>query len=195
MFAYLEGNLTYKSPALLHLAIGGVAYEVHISLRTYDKIQALDAVRLYTHVQVREDGWTIFGFADEQERATFRALLAVNGVGATTARLILSSLSPAEISRAIAQDDHRLLGKVKGIGPKTAQRMVLELKGKLMMSDGDETMTGKQGSWHNTTADDALIALMNLGIARTAAEAALKKVPDAENKAVEELLREALRNL
>ncbi len=194
MFAYLEGNLTYKSPALVHLAIGGIAYEVHISLRTHEKIQALDAVRLYTHVQVREDGWTVYGFADEQERATFRALLAVNGVGATTARLVLSSLSPAEISRAIATDDHRLLGKVKGIGPKTAQRMVLELKGKLMIgADGESG--GRQGSWHNTNAEDALIALMNLGIARPAAEAALKKVAHAEDKPVEELLREALRNL
>jgi Holliday junction DNA helicase RuvA len=194
MYAYLEGNLTYKSPALLHLATAGVGYEVHISLRTYEKIQHLEAVRLYTHLQVREDAWTLYGFADEAERVTFRSLISVNGVGATTATLVLSAMSPDELERAVATDDHRALGRVKGIGPKTAQRMVLELKGKLVPGTGT-TGGVKQDSWHNTVEDDALIALVNLGIARSVAESAVKKVPDASSMTVEALLKEALRNL
>lgn len=196
MYAYLDGNLTYKSPALLHLAAGGVGYELHISLRTFEKIQHLDAARLYTHLVVREDAWTLYGFADEAERTTFRALIGVQGVGAATARLVLSALAPEELERAVATDDHRTLGRVKGIGPKTAQRMVLELKGKLAAGLNTGAAGGaKQTSWHNTIEEDALIALVNLGIARPAAEAAVKKVPDAASLTVEALLKAALRNL
>src|SRR6476660_4728028 len=121
MFAYLEGDLTYKSPSLLHLATGGIGYEVNITLQTYSKIQHLDRCRLYTHLQVREDAWVLYGFADEAERATFRQLLNINGVGAATSRIILSSLTAEELSRAVAAEDNRVLEKVKGIGAKTAQ--------------------------------------------------------------------------
>lgn len=194
MYAYLEGNLTFKSPSLLHLAVGGVGYEMHISLRTFEKVQHLEHCRLYTHLRVAEDAWTMYGFADEAERATFRALIDVNGVGTATARLLLSSMSPDELHAAVATDNAIALGRVKGIGPKTAQRLVLELKGKLALPAA--TINGVvQTSWRNTTTDDALIALVNLGIARPAAEAAVKRVPDAGSLAVEELVRQALRAL
>ena len=194
MFAYLEGNLTLKSPSLLHLSVGGVGYELHISLRTYDKVQALDHCRLYTHLRIAEDAWTMYGFADESERATFRALIEVQGVGAATARLLLSSMSPEELHAAVATDNAIALGRVKGIGPKTAQRLVLELKGKLALPAS--SINGVvQTSWRNTTTDDALIALVNLGIARPAAEAAVKRVPGAADLAVEELVKQALRAL
>ncbi len=196
MYAYLDGNLTYKSPALLHLAAGGVGYELHISLRTFEKIQHLEAARLYTHLLVREDAWILYGFADEAERTTFRALIGVQGVGAAIARLVLSALSPDELERAVATDDHKTLGRIKGIGPKTAQRMVLELKGKL--APGAALTTGgavQQTTWRNTVEEDALIALVNLGIARPVAETAVKKVPDAGSLTVEALLKAALRNL
>jgi len=198
MFAYLEGSLTLKSPSLLHLSVGGVGYEVHISLRTYEKVQALDHCRLFTHLRIAEDAWTLYGFADEAERATFRALIDVQGVGAATARLLLSSMSPEELQRAVATDDARALGRVKGIGPKTAQRLVLELKGKLALpaaAGANGTSTAVQTTWRNTTADDALIALVNLGIARPAAEAAVKRVPNASELPVEEVVRQALRAL
>lgn len=194
MFAYLEGNLTYKSPALVTLMTGGVGYELHISLHTYEKIQHLEAVRLYTHLKISEDAWTLYGFADEAERTTFRHLIGVSGVGAATARLILSALTSEDLGRIISNGDHIALGKIKGIGPKTAQRMVLELKGKILAST-ENPLGAQQGSWHNTTADDALLALVNLGIARTAAETALKKVAGAADMTVEVLLKEALKNL
>ncbi len=194
MFAYLEGNLTLKSPSTLHLAVGGVGYEVHISLRTYEKVQALDHCRLYTHLRIAEDSWTMYGFADEAERATFRALIEVQGVGAATARLLLSSMSPDELHTAVATDNAVALGRVKGIGPKTAQRLVLELKGKLALPTS--SVNGVvQTSWRNTTTDDALIALVNLGIARPAAEAAVKRVSGGADLPVEELVKQALRAL
>src|SRR5436190_197238 len=124
MFAYLEGDLTYKSPSLLYLSASGIGYEVNITLQTYDKIQALDKCRLYTHLQIREDAWVLYGFADEEERATFRLLLGISGVGATTARIILSSLTPEELDRTIALEDAAKLEKIKGIGAKTAQRII-----------------------------------------------------------------------
>jgi Holliday junction DNA helicase RuvA len=193
MFAYLEGELTHKSPSLLHVLCGGVGYEVNITLQTYAKIQHLEKVRLLIHLQIREDAWVLYGFADEQERITFRALLAINGVGAATSRIILSSLTPGELEKVVSSDDTRTLQLVKGIGAKTAQRIVLELKGKLQADNS--AVTAVQGFIHNTTADDALIALMNLGIARPAAVEAIKKVPDAGEKTVEELIKMALRAL
>ncbi len=193
MFAFLEGELSYKSPSLLHVLCGGVGYEVNITLQTYAKIQHLEKARLLIHLQIREDAWVLFGFADELERITFRALLGISGVGAATARIILSSLTPNELERAVSNDETRVLQMVKGIGAKTAQRIVLELKGKLQTDNS--AVTAVQGFIHNTTADDALIALMNLGIARAAAAEAIKKVPDATEKSVEDVIKLALRAL
>lgn len=192
MFAYLDGELTYKSPSLLYLLTGGIGYEVHITLQTYDRIQQLDRCRLYTHLQIREDAWVLYGFADEQERATFRQLLGISGVGAATARIILSSLTTEELERAIATDDSRTLERVKGIGSKTAQRIVLELKGKLGALKKDGSLPVHM---HNTPTDDALIALVNLGIIKSVAESALKKIKDAPTLSVENLIKQALRNL
>lgn len=191
MFAYLEGDLSYKSPSLLYMNVGGVGYEINITLQTYARIQQKDHCRLYTHLQVREDAWVLYGFAEEQERATFRQLLGINGVGAATARIILSSLTPEELSRAVATEDTRTLEKVKGIGAKTAQRIILELKGKLIASKS----TDLAPSMHNTKEDDALIALVNLGISRAAADVALRKIKDTASLTVEELIKQALRAL
>lgn len=192
MFAYLEGSLAYKSPSLLYLSVNGTGYEVNITLQTYSKIQQLDKCRLYTHLQIREDAWVLYGFADEQERTTFRQLLNINGVGAATARVILSSLTPEELERAVATDDVKTLERVKGIGSKTAQRIVLELKGKLMVKSTNGEIPVPR---HNSIQDDALIALINLGIAKTQAETAIKKIKDASQLSVEELIKQALRAL
>jgi holliday junction DNA helicase RuvA len=192
MFAYLEGNLVYKSPSLLYVDVHGVGYELNITLQTYAKIQSLDKCRLYTHLQVREDAWVLYGFADEEERATFRQLLNINGVGAVTARIILSSLTTDELERAVNSEDNRTLERVKGIGGKTAQRIILELKGKLTKSKNTASTSPVM---HNTTQEDALIALVNLGINRGVAENAIKKTNNASSLTVEELIKQALRAL
>lgn len=193
MYAYLQGKITYKSPSLLYLDVNGLAYEVNITLRTYDKIQSLEECRLYTHVKVSEDAWVLFGFAEESERSTFRQLLNINGVGAGTARIILSSLSPSELERAVVTEDTGVLEKVKGIGAKTAQRIILELKGKINTKTS-VLNPNNSAETYNTKANDALIALVNLGINKTAAEAALKKAGSTDLP-VEELIKQALRNL
>ena len=192
MFAFLEGELSYKSPSLLYLLVNGVGYEVNITLQTYAKIQELQKCRLYTHLQVREDAWVLYGFADEQERVTFRQLLGINGVGAGTARIILSSLTPEELERAVATEDIKTLERVKGIGSKTAQRIVLELKGKLAGAKNTDNLSLPR---HNTTQEDALIALVNLGINRGVAEGAIGKIKDVSQLSVEELIKQALRAL
>lgn len=192
MFAYLQGLLTYKSPSLLHVDVNGAGYEVNITLQTFTKVQHEEKYKLFTHVHVREDAWTIYGFADEVERDTFRKLIAVNGVGAGTARIILSSMTPAELEQAVFTDDIKALEKVKGIGGKTAQRIILELKGKLINTKNIEGTVSVQ---HNTVREDALIALVNLGISRAVAEAALKKIENSSEPSVEDLIKQALRAL
>lgn len=192
MYAYLEGKLVYKSPSLLHLFVNGVGYEVNITLQTYSKVQQLDSCKLYIHMQIREDAWVMYGFADENERTTFRQLLGINGVGAATARIILSSLTPDELERVITLEDTHTLEKVKGIGAKTAQRIVLELKGKLQIQKNTSSLPI---TVHNTALDDALFALVNLGISKPMAEGAIKKVKDASALSVEELIKQALKVL
>lgn len=194
MFAYLQGTLTHKSPSVLHLDVNGIGYEVNITLQTFTAIQALDACKLFIHVRIMEDAWTLFGFAEEAERITFRMLLGISGVGAMTARLVLSALTPAELERAVSGGDAKLLERIKGIGPKAAQRIVLELKGKLKPGEGD-TITSTKGFAHNTVEDDALVALVNLGIARAQAETAMKKLTNKETMTVEELIKGALKVL
>jgi Holliday junction DNA helicase RuvA len=134
----------------------------------------------------------LYGFADETERATFRLLLGINGVGASTARVILSSLIPEELERAVGTEDTRTLEKVKGIGAKTAQRIILELKGKLVLQKNNATLPTLS---HNTTEADALFALVNLGISKSVAETAIRKIKDASSLTVEELIKQALRVL
>ena len=192
MYAFLEGDLVYKSPSLLYLSAGGVGYEVNITLQTYSQIVNATRCRLYTHLQVREDAWVLYGFADEEERATFRQLLNINGVGAATARIILSSLTTDELERAISLEDAKTLEKVKGIGNKTALRIILELKGKLLRQKNSSPLSAPK---HNTIPEDALIALVNLGISKGIAENAIKKITNASSLTVEELIKQALRAL
>lgn len=192
MFAYIEGELVYKSPSLVYLFVNGIGYEVNITLQTYSKIQSLEKCRLYTHLQIREDAWVMYGFADEPERETFRYLLGISGVGTSTARIILSSLTPSELERVVAMEDTRTLEKVKGIGAKTAQRIILELKGKLHLQENNEAIAP---AMHNTKEEDALFALINLGINKAIAEGALKKIKDSSSMTTEELIKQALRVL
>ncbi len=192
MFAFLEGNLAYKSPSLLNMDVHGVGYELNITLQTYAKIQHLDHCKLYTHLQVREDAWVLYGFADEEERVTFRQLLNISGVGAATARIILSSLTTDELERAVSGEDNKTLERVKGIGGKTAQRIILELKGKIQKRQNTSSISAVK---HNTTEEDALIALVNLGINKAVADSAINKINNISSLTVEEIIKQALRAL
>ncbi|HEX5667284.1 MAG TPA: Holliday junction branch migration protein RuvA [Chitinophagaceae bacterium] len=193
MIAYLSGNFSYKSPAVVYVDVNGVGYEVNITLNTYSHIQNQEKGTLYTYLQVKEDGHTLYGFSDLAEKAMFVKLIGINGVGAATARMMLSSLKPDDITRAILQSDTRMLEAIKGIGKKTAERIVLELRDKLGKG---EVGTPNSALIHNTLEQDALIALQALGISRPAAENALKKVLNGnENYNLEQLIKKALQSI
>jgi holliday junction DNA helicase RuvA len=195
MIAYLKGNFTTKTPTMVLVEVQGVGYEVNISLHTFSRIQGLDKGTLLTCLLIREDAHILYGFYEQEEKDLFLHLISVSGVGAATARIMLSSLPPAEIARAIVQGNEPVLERVKGIGKKTAQRLVLELRDKLSRKPG-AGLTGPDipSLSHNTSEADALNALLALGIARSAAELALRKViqSDPEIAGVEQLIKRAL---
>jgi Holliday junction DNA helicase RuvA len=176
---------------MVHVDVNGVGYEVQVSLHTYSQLQALDKVKLYTYQQFREDGQTLYGFFEPEERQMFVQLIGINGVGAATARMMLSSMKPEEIARAISGGDSRSLEKVKGIGKKTAERIVLELKDK-MSKTGVESINSS--FIYNTLEQDSLNALVALGIPRTAAEAAVKKAVQSttDTQTLEIIIKKAL---
>ena len=192
MYAYLEGKFTYKSPAQVYLDVNGVGYEVNISLHTYSAIQQLNQGKLFTHLQVKEDGHILFGFFEKEEKEIFLQLISVSGVGASTARMMLSSIKPEEISKAIVQGNVKLLESVKGIGKKTAERLVLELKDKVTKS---VTSGGFAVSVLNTIEQDAAIALTALGISKSQAEQAVQKIIKLEPDIhiLEDLIKKALK--
>lgn len=192
MYAYLQGSFTHKTPARIILETHGVGYEVHVSLQTYSVIQSLSEGRLYTYLQVKEDAHVLFGFATPQEKDIFLQLISVSGVGASTARMMLSSVKPEDIVQAIQSGDHRSLERVKGIGKKTAERLVLELRDKIGAIDiatpaGSKVPVSKE--------KDALDALVSLGITKNMAEQAIQKVIQTESSSVEleELIKKALK--
>ena len=192
MIAYLEGKFSYKNPALVYVDVNGVGYEVNISLNTYSHIQKLKEGKLFTYMQVKEDAHNLFGFFDNYEKEMFVMLISVSGIGATTARMMLSSMKPDELSRAIVRGDVRLLESVKGIGKKTAERVVLELKDKLAKLPIDGSLTP---ATHGTMEQDALNALVALGISKPVADQALRKIMTAEPglEQLEELIKRALK--
>jgi Holliday junction DNA helicase RuvA len=193
MIAYLKGDFAYKSPATVHMDVNGVGYEVQISLNTYSKIQDLDKGILYTHLLIREDAHILYGFYEMAEKEMFQHLISVSGIGASISRVILSYMRVDEISRAIVQSDVRALEGIKGIGKKTAERLVLELRDKLAKQPLDTNISPMK---NNTLRQDALNALTALGINRLAAEQALTKVIASEpNLPVEDLIKKTLRIL
>ena len=192
MYAYLQGKFSLKNPAQVYIDVNGVGYEVNISLNTYTYIQNSEAGKLYTYLQVKEDAHTLFGFFDRGEKEMFIQLISVSGIGASTARMMLSHLKPDEVSNAIQQGNVKLLESIKGIGKKTAERLVLELRDKMGKMDNIVHITATPG---NTMQQDALNALVALGIARAQAEAAIKKisVSDTNINNLEELIKKALK--
>jgi Holliday junction DNA helicase RuvA len=196
MIAYLKGAFARKTPAAVIVDVGGVGYDVQISLNTYSKIQNLESGLLHTYLLVREDAQILYGFFEETERQLFQNLISVSGIGAGTARVMLSYLKPDELSRAILQGNTRALEGIKGIGRKTAERVVLELRDKLGKNPLP-SIDGNISSWKsNSLQMDALEALVALGINRQAADAAVQKVLKAdEGLGVEAVIKKALQSL
>ncbi|HEY0680593.1 MAG TPA: Holliday junction branch migration protein RuvA [Chitinophagaceae bacterium] len=194
MFAFLKGSFVLKLPAMVHVDVNGVGYEVQISLNTYSRIQGLDKGVLFTHLHIQEDKHTLYGFFEPAEKEMFLHLISVGGVGAATARMMLSSLRPEDISRAISQGNAKLLESVKGIGKKSAERIILELRDKVSRTGSGSNISPLIS---NSLEQDALNALISLGIARNTGEQAVKKVVTAEPdlKQVEDIIKKALKSL
>jgi len=194
MYEFIKGRLAEKTPTYAVIETGGIGYLLHISLYTYAQLKEDENCTLLIHMVVREDAMLFFGFVTASERELFRHLISVSGIGPNTARMILSSINPSEIIQAIAQGNAPLLQSIKGIGSKTAQRLIVELKDKL--SKGlipDEKMT----DGYNTKKDEALSGLIILGFSKIVAEKALNKVIEKEGSTlpVEQLIRHALKIL
>ncbi len=193
MIAHLQGKLVEKSPTQIIIDCGGIGYHVNISLHTYSLLPNTDFIKVYTHLQIKEDAHTLFGFMEKSEREIFRLLLSVSGIGASIARTMLSSLDPKQITNAIASADVVTIQSIKGIGSKTAQRVILDLKEKILkLYDLDEVSMSQS----NTNRDEALSALEVLGFVRKTSEKIIEKIvkedPDAS---VETIIKKALKNL
>lgn len=195
MIAYLNGTLAHTSPSMVHVEVNGVGYEVQISLHTYSRLEGKDKVKLLIHQQFREDGQTLYGFHDQPEKDMFVQLIGITGVGASTARMMLSSMRPDEIAQAISRGDSKLLERVKGIGKKTAERIVLELKDK--MSKLPVSMSGSMPAAVPSQEQDALQALVALGIPRATAEQAVRKAAASlpADQPLETLIKKALQSI
>lgn len=191
MIHHLNGKLVEKHPTLLIIECGGVGYEVKISLNTFSVLTDNEAIHIYTRQVIREDAHVLYGFATKEEREMFGYLTSVSGVGATTAMIMLSSLTPDQVVQAIQTDDVRLIQSIKGIGTKTAQRLIVDLKDKVLkISLNTENIFAT----NNTNRFDALTALLSLGFDKKNVEKALDKVTVGD-QSVEELIKEALKTL
>lgn len=192
MIEYICGRITALNPAAVTVETrGGVAYQLQISLPTFSKLEAAtDEVRLMVHESIREDAWTLYGFLDENEREVFRLLIGVSGVGASTARMILSALPADELSSVIASSDVKRLKSVKGVGAKTAERIIVDLRDKIKAPDATLII---QSPATSEAFDEALAALTMLGFAAQQSRKVLKKLFDAEpTLKVEAAIRKAL---
>jgi holliday junction DNA helicase RuvA len=194
MYAYIDGKLVFKCPAYVVIDAGGVGYHINISLNTYSFLGNTERCKLYTWLHVKEDAHTLYGFADESERRLFLHLISISGIGPNTGRMMLSSITPVEIQTAIINGNVSLIQRIKGIGPKSAQRIILELQDKLR-KEGPDTLTVTP--LNKTVKDEALSALVMLGFARNVAEKALEQEISRNTGVltVEELIKLALKSL
>ncbi len=193
MYEYFVGNLIEKNPAYVVLETGGIGYLINITLNTFTEIKDMERAKLLVHYVVREDAQILYGFFSETERSLFRALITVSGVGASTARLVLSSLTAAEAYDAIVSGNAAVLQSVKGIGGKTAQRIVVDLKDKLAK---EPVTIEKLPAGHNTLKEEALSGLLILGFSKNVASRAVDRILREQSvKSVEELIKESLKIL
>ncbi|WP_104734785.1 Holliday junction branch migration protein RuvA [Hanstruepera ponticola] len=193
MISHIQGKLVEKKPTNVVIDCGGVGYNLNISLHTFSQIPDQENLKLFTHLQVKEDSHTLFGFTTTSEREIFRLLISVSGIGASTARTMLSSLTPKQIREGIAVGDVALIQSIKGIGAKTAQRVILDLKDKILkVYDIDENSALES----NTNKDEALSALEVLGFSKKQSERVIDKILSQEpNANVETIIKQALKNL
>jgi len=194
MIAFVKGHFAVKTPARLVVDVNGVGYELHISLNTYAAISSQDSGLLFTYLHITENAQTLFGFAEMSEKELFMQLISVSGVGASTARMMLSGMKPAEITRAIIQGNTKQLEAIKGIGKKSAERLIVELRDKLGKQSLESPISGFSTPQNDL---DAINALISLGIGRVMAEQAVKKVMLAapDNQSLEEIIKLSLKNL
>ncbi|WP_207424022.1 Holliday junction branch migration protein RuvA [Desertivirga brevis] len=194
MYAYIDGRLVFKCPTYVVLEAGGIGYQINISLNTYSKLPSEERCKLYVWQHVKEDAHTLYGFVEEGEKRLFLHLISVSGIGPGTGRMILSSITPEEIQTAIVKGDLPLIQRIKGIGPKSAQRIILELQDKLK-KEGLESLTSIPQ--YNSARDEALSALVMLGFGKNQAEKALDNIlkKQAGTITVEDLIKGALKAL
>ncbi len=195
MISYIKGQITFKNPTFIVVETGGVGYRINITLNTYSQIEKAEQVKILTHFHVKEDSQTLYGFAEEAERNMFRHLIAVSGIGPSTAQTVLSSMNSEDVRAAIIGENVAAFKNVKGIGPKTAKRVILDLKDKLLKDGGDiPTVVTASG---NTLREEALSALLALQINKVQAQKVLNKIlkENPNLSKVEDLIRLALRQL
>lgn len=194
MYEYLSGKLVFKCPTYVVLDVHGIGYHINISLYTFGKIKDSELSKLFISFQVKEDSHTFYGFAEEGERRLFNHLLSVSGIGASTGRMILSSITPTEIQAAIVQGDVKQIQRIKGIGPKSAQRIILELQDKLKKEGPDTLINVPQ---HQSAYEEALSALVMLGFNKLQADKVLAETvkTNTTQLTVEELIKIALKRL
>lgn len=195
MYEYIQGPVAELAPAYAVVDAGGVGYFLHISLQTYSEIESADTAKLYVHYVVREDAQLLYGFATKRERELFRLLISVSGVGGNTARMILSTYSTSELQNIIATGNAVLLKNVKGLGLKTAQKIIVELNGKMLdLSDVGQSVVTTGGN--NEVYEEALAALMMLGFTKVASEKTLRQiVKESPSISIEDAVRDALKRL
>ncbi|TWR30489.1 Holliday junction branch migration protein RuvA [Mucilaginibacter pallidiroseus] len=194
MYDYIDGKLAFKSPAYVVIDAGGVGYHINISLNTYSQLGSHERCKLFVWLHVKEDAHTLYGFADEGERRLFLHLVSISGIGPSTGRMMLSSITPTEIQAAIVQGNVATIQKIKGIGPKSAQRVILELQDKLK-KEGPDSLTAAPAN--ATVREEALSALVTLGFAKNAAEKVIEQhmAKNSDVLTVEQLIKFALKSL
>ena len=193
MINHIQGKLVEVNPAFVVIECNGVGYLLNISLTTYSNLRESDTCKLYSHIVIKEDSHTLYGFYNKLERQIFRFLISVSGVGASTARVILSSMLPEEIRDAIVSENIQLITSVKGVGAKTAQRIILDLKDKMLKAFDNIEITNKSG---NRNREEALSALEVLGFPMKAVHKIIDKLIDeSPNMEVEELVKKALKQM
>lgn len=193
MITHLKGKLVEKSPTNVVIEVNGIGYWVNISLTTFSQIPEYENIKLYTHLQIKEDSHSLYGFYSKKEREIFRLLISVSGVGTSTARTMLSSLDPQQVVEAISTNNVSIVQSVKGIGSKTAQRLIIELRDKILkIYDLDETYVNS----NNTTREEALSALEVLGINKKSSERLVDNIiKENQDISVEEIIKETLKNI
>jgi holliday junction DNA helicase RuvA len=196
MIAFLKGRLAHKEPTFVIIDVNGVGYHVNISLQTFSDIKEQENILLFTHLAIREDAHVLFGFSHEAEKKLFQQLISVNGIGPSTAIVMLSYMNSQELKTAIVQENTAALQSIKGIGGKTAQRAIIDLKDKLKKESWEESQSTVSVTPHNTIRKEALSALLTLGLPKAVAEKSVDTVLKKSGNTItlEDLVKQALKN-